>query len=676
MRISRSGVIVPLFALTCTAALVAFAQADSAESATPSQAATLDRIPAVYPKPQQLTPKPGVLPLSGGPVAEVIGPRTDPSAIASVDQTLRGMGDRKIIKLSPDAPDRYAALTVYIGGPTENQATAGALRALRAGSTDGLAAEGYVLASGTTPQGNIIALSGVDRIGTFYAAQTLSQLVVRFGPITVIQAVTVRDWPAMPLRGVIEGFYGSPWSQANRLSQLDFYGRTKQNIYVYSPKDDLNLRARWRDIYSPDRLATIKTLVDKATVNHVEFTYALSPGSSACYSSDADEKALVAKFQSLWDIGVRSFTIPLDDISYTSWNCDADAAKFGAGAAGAGDAQSFLLNRVQRDFINTHPGAQRLQMVPTEYHDVTPSGYKTEIRTKLDPKVIVEWTGLNVIAAQITESQARQAEQVFGHDILAWDNYPVNDYIANRLLMGPYVGREPRIAKDLVDITANPMVQEEASKIGEFTSADFGWNPQGYDPDASWSAGLADLGGTATPALKVFVENNYGGVLARLGNNAKDLDSPVLRPLLAAFFVALDGKGDLREATTALNGYLVKMASDPAQLRGGMRTNPDFLTEIAPWLDKLGLYGQVGQHATRMLCAVHAGNRSLAWSERQQVTAIMKKAYAITVPTPHGSVAPQVSVNVFEPFIKTALTRTNASFRLPPVAVVNESGTK
>ena len=136
----------------------------------------------------------------------------------------------------------------------------------------------------------------------------------------------MRDWPDQALRGTIEGFYGTPWSDAQRLAQMDFYGAHKMNTYVYSPKNDPYLRDQWRDPYPAAQLQVLQTLVQRATADHVNFTYALSPGLSICYSSAADEQALVAKFQSLWNIGVRSFSIPLDDISYTHWNCAADQA--------------------------------------------------------------------------------------------------------------------------------------------------------------------------------------------------------------------------------------------------------------------------------------------------------------------------------------------------------------
>nr|WP_184891587.1 beta-N-acetylglucosaminidase domain-containing protein [Amycolatopsis umgeniensis] len=646
--------LIPVTLLVTAAAVAVPVPEASAAAGTPPPA-------KVWPAPQQVTPRPGQVTIPRT-VVEVVGRGTDPSALAVVDQVLRGAGASTIVKITDSdraAADRARAdggLVVFVGGPTESRATALALAALRIEGPDGLAHGGYVLAADR----GVIALSGVDTSGTFYAAQSLRQLFATGKS----RAFSMRDWPVAPLRGVIEGFYGAPWSHADRLAQLDFYGRTKQNMYVYSPKDDPFLRARWRDQYPPEQLALLSQLVARATANHVEFTYALSPGLSVCYSSDADKAALVTKFQSLWDIGVRSFAIPLDDISYTRWNCDADAAKFGVGGAAAGAAQSFLLNRVQQDFIATHPGVERLQTVPTEYYDLADSPYKTALRTQLDKAVIVEWTGVGVIAGQITEKQAQQAKEVFGHDILIWDNYPVNDYITERLLLGPYIGREPGVAKVLSGITANPMVQAEASKIAEFTSGDFLWNPVGYDPDKSWLAAIADLAGPSAPALKVFAENNYSSLLARLETGRPDLDSPVLRPLIAAFWSALEKK-DPWDAAAKLERYLTSMSTDPDDLRRGMASNPKFLAEVGPWLDQVGLYGQAGGHAVKMLLAQHDGDGAKAWSERGELVTALEKAQAIRVQTARGPRNPSTCTDVCVPFLNSALAEADRWFGLP-----------
>ncbi|MFC4079990.1 beta-N-acetylglucosaminidase domain-containing protein [Amycolatopsis samaneae] len=615
----------------------------------------------VWPTPQQVSARPGQVTIPRT-VVEVTGRDTDPAALAVVEQVLRSAGASTFVKITDEGQAEKAArdrsgLVVFVGGPTESKATAAALAALRVDGPEGLPRGGYVLGADR----GLIALSGVDTTGTFYAAQSMRQLFAKGKS----GAFTMRDWPTAPLRGVIEGFYGAPWSHNDRLAQLDFYGRTKQNMYVYSPKDDPYLRAQWRDPYPPDKLALLSQLVSRATANHVEFTYALSPGLSVCYSSDADNAALVAKFQSLWDIGVRSFSVPLDDISYTRWNCDADAAKFGSGGAAAGAAQAFLLNRVQKDFIATHPGVERLQMVPTEYYDIADSPYKSTLRAQLDQAVLVEWTGVGVVASQITEKQARAAKAVFGHDILIWDNYPVNDYVTERLLLGPYIGREPGVAQFMSGITANPMVQAEASKIAEFTSGDFLWNPASYDPDATWAAAVADLGGPATPALKVFAENNYSSLLARLDTGKPDLDSPVLRPLLSAFWTALDRKNPW-DAAAKLDGYLARMTANPAELRGGL-VNPKFLAEVGPWLDQVGFFGQAGQHAVKMLMAQYVGDGAKAWAERGELVAALGKARDIRVQTSRGPRNPSSCTAVCVPFLNTALATADRWFGLPGV---------
>jgi len=172
-------------------------------------------------------------------------------------------------------------------------------------------------------------------------------------------------------------------------------------------------------------------------------------------------------------------------------------------------------------------------MVPTEYSNMSDSPYKTALRDQLDPRIIVEWTGFGVVPATITADQAKQAERVFGHDILVWDNYPVNDYTPNRLLLGPYTGREPGMTDYVVGVTANPMIESEPSKIAEFTSGDYLWNVGSYNASAAWLAGLHYLGGPAWQGLKVFAENNYSSIL-------NPAESPTLTPLISAFWKAYD----------------------------------------------------------------------------------------------------------------------------------------
>lgn len=638
-RLGWGGLAVGLaVAMSASPAFAASGRAAAGAAGSPAAEAGT-ALPRVWPAPQQMTARPGSLEIPAV-VGEVVGSNTDSSALASLDAMLRADGVHKIVVSAAGGAPPRTPVTFYVGTPSGNSAVAPVLAGLGAAGPAGLPDEGYVLAAGRSHGQASVVLAGADAAGTFYAVQTLRQLLVATGHRAVLHDVTVRDWPAMPIRGVIEGFYGPPWSTADRISQFRFDGQLKMNAYVYSPKDDPYLRAQWRQPYPSAQLAVIRQLADAATANHVTFTYALSPGLSICYSSASDLSSLITKLQSIWDIGVRAFAIPFDDINDAQWNCAADQAAFGPpNAVDAAKAQVHVLNAVQQQFIATHAGAAPLEFVPTEYYNTTSSPYKQTIASTLDPKVIVEWTGDGVVVPQITGSQAQTARQVFGHPILVWDNYPVNDYATDRLFLGPYSGRSADLAQYLAGITANPMIEEEASKVALYTAGAYFWNPPAYDQDpvAAWLAGIRMIGGRVWPALKVFAENNYSSTL-------NSQESPALTPLIAAFWQASGSGTGLDAAAARLTGYFNRMAGAPGELRSGLG-NPDFLTEMAPWLDKLGLYGQAGRAAVAMLLAERAGDGAAATRDRGQVDALLARIDAIPQ---------QVAPGVMDPFLAKA----------------------
>ncbi|MFH8476052.1 beta-N-acetylglucosaminidase domain-containing protein [Streptomyces sp. NPDC018000] len=602
--------------------------ADSTRTATPAKAAAGQRTPAITPTPQSVRNRPDRITVSPT-VTLVAGATSDEPSLEVVETALRRAGAQRVVR--SDRPGS-SGLTVHVGDSA-------ALAAQHLDGPSALPADGYVLGIGA---GRIV-LAGKDTTGTYYAAQTLRQVLPQAkNPGAQVAGLAVRDWPGTALRGVIEGFYGTPWSHEARLDQLDYYGEHKMNIYVYSPKDDPYLRAKWRDAYPADRLAQIKELTDRAVQRHVEFTYALSPGLSVCYSSDADAKALVDKFQTIWDIGVRTFAVPLDDISYTDWNCAEDKAKWGTGGGAAGAAQAYLLNRVNKEFISTHPGAQPLQMVPTEYYDVSASPYKKALSEQLDPDVLVEWTGVGVVAPTMTVAQAEAARTVFNHPILTWDNYPVNDYATNRLLLGPFNGREKGLPGKLAGITANPMIQPYASKIALHTVSDYAWNDTAYDARTSWGEGLKEYAGgdpRTEKALRAFADVNYSSALN------KDQ-----APELAAEFAGYWKSGD----AARLSSVLGTLGSAPDRLRSSL---PDrgFIADSGPWLDATKSWATAARTALRMVEAARAGKGAQAWELRQQLPAQVTAAKSFTYTGLDGRKVPvAVGDGVLDRFIDAA----------------------
>jgi hyaluronoglucosaminidase len=626
MRLLRSAVCV--FALVAPLALL------------PQYAGATDpAVAAVSPEPQQLVQR-----ADGFPLAPVVGlvrtARTDADAERVVRQALTRAGVTTV--RTTNGSDPGTPMTVWLGRD------ASTLRALHVPDSTGLPVEGYVLAAGRDnhDRGHVV-LDGVDSDGTYYAAQSLAQLIQARPGRDWMPGVALRDWPTMRYRGAIEGFYGTPWSHADRLDELSYLGDHRMNTYEYAPKDDPYHREQWRDPYPADKLAQLAELVTRARQNKVDFTFALSPGLSICYTSDADFQALIAKFQALYDVGARSFNVPLDDIDYNSWHCDADKAKYGTGGGAAGRAQSDLLNRVQREWVETKADVAPLQMVPTEYYNVSETPYKKALREQLDSDVVVHWTGIGVVPRTITAAQAAQAKAVFGHDILIWDNYPVNDYAAGRLLLAPYSGREPAIADHVAGVISNPMNQAAVSKIALYSFAELGWNPAKYDEQASWRRALAERAGgnpSTAAALQVFADlNTYDGTL-------HPESAPVFGAAVEQFW-QLWRSGQRAQAIAGLRPRVSAITAAPATIRSGV-VDPAFADEAESWLKATELWGQAMGRALDLLAALDAGDGATAWTARQQLSGLVTEAKAIRDGRlPHSGTYPRIGERVVDELI-------------------------
>lgn len=557
-------------------------------------------LPVVSPTPQQISRTSADVPLPSS-VALLTDSTTDPAAADLLTSLLHDHG----------VTTGGHGLTIRLGGTGRDVPEQ---------------AEGYALSVSRAG----ITIGGRDGAGQYYGVQTLRQLFVHSGHGWAVAGAAVRDWPNMALRGSIEGFYGPPWTTADRLRQLAFLGEVKANTYIYSAKDDTYLRARWRDPYPADELGTLGGLVRSAAAHHVEFTYALSPGVSICFSSPADVAAVEAKFQSVYDLGVRSFSLPFDDISYTKWNCDADQAAFGApGQAAAGTAQVSLLNAITEKFVRTHDGVRPLQTVPTEYSDLKDSPYKTELREHLDPSVVVQWTGTDVVPPSVTTDEAAQVSTVYGRKVFLWDNYPVNDYeqSAGRLLLAPYAGREAGLSRYLNGIVANPMNQEAASEVAEFGAADFAWNDAGYSPSRSWPQALARLaGGDARSSAALTVFADLERLAPTFGPTPWQPQAPVLAARAAEFWQRWTA-GD-RHAIAGLRGYAVRIRDAAGVIRGG-RVHSAFVTDAGPWLDATALWGDALVTRLDALSASSRGDHARASRLTARADDLVTRAQAV-----------------------------------------------
>lgn len=485
-------------------------------------------------------------------------------------------------------------------------------------------AEGYYLQ--ITPDQIVIA--GKDEAGTFYGVQSLLQIMSR----PEVMQCEITDWPSVSCRGVIEGFYGNPWSHKDRLRQFDFYGLHKMNIYVYGPKDDPYHRAKWREPYPEKEAALLRELVEAAHRNKVQFVWAIHPGGDIKWNK-TDSVAVVDKLEKMYALGIRTFAVFFDDI-------------WGEGAKG--DKQAGLLNYVTDEFVRKHTDVEPLIMCPTQYNKAWSGGdYLPTLGTKMYPEVRIMWTG-NSVVDMIEKNDMEWINGQIRRKAFIWLNYPVNDYCQSRLLMGKTYGNGKDIYDMVSGFCSNPMEYAEASKVSLYSIADYTWNMPAYDAESSWKRSLHALMPTSPLAFAAFCQNNIdlgktGHGLRREGESQLFAEKKV-KP--AFYFTTM---------TTAADALLADSVNQP-----------EMLAEIGPWVESMRLLGQRGLQVLQMEHYLNQADSVAFIGAYRRLQAIEQAQKAIVSRNFEGSIVkakPVVSGDVVTPWINTKANELVKAYR-------------
>ena len=315
----------------------------------------------------------------------------------------------------------------------------------------------------------------------------------------------------IPLRGVIEGFYGKEWTFEERADLMNFCRQNNLNAYIYAPKDDPYHRNKWRKPYPASQIAELKNLVEIANANGVRFIFAISPGLDLNYKgkkADEDLKILMRKIDAVYNIGVRNFAIFFDDLKDNKGNHHEDGKK-----------QAEFLNKLQDKLVARYGDVAPLITVPTEYYGldmVNGRGkvkkYTEDFSANLDKNIIVLYTGEGVVCDGISEEDFQAARKIYGRDLGIWWNYPVNDYTltdnGNRNAKLALGAIEKLPTQNVQAIFFNPMSQYQLSKIALTTGADYANAPESYDAEISWNKNIEMQYGRVADAMKIFASHS------------------------------------------------------------------------------------------------------------------------------------------------------------------------
>ncbi len=301
------------------------------------------------------------------------------------------------------------------------------------------------------------------------------------------------DWPAFPVRGVIEGFYNRYFTRDQRATTLRLMHELRENRYLYAPKDDRYAGYRWRDPYPADAAADLKAAAALAAQLHIDFVFGISPTLSANgenpaasirFSSSEDFTALLSKLEAVKALGVSRFALFYDDTSHQLYHAE-DRAAFATLAAAHAD----LANRLAAAL-----GGPLL--IVGDYYSSQFGGwesYNAELGGKLASAVDVLWTGPAVFSRTIAPADLTKVNELLGRQVVLWDNWPT--------AAQPVTGRAAQL------FTATSAILTNATLVGDFSHpvadfwrvlpslAQYAWSPTSYVAEAAYGDGQAMLPG-------------------------------------------------------------------------------------------------------------------------------------------------------------------------------------
>ncbi|KPK70735.1 hypothetical protein AMJ87_08345 [candidate division WOR_3 bacterium SM23_60] len=271
--------------------------------------------------------------------------------------------------------------------------------------------------------------------------------------------------------GVVEGFYGKPYTFAERHDLIGFLDACALNTYVYAPKADPYHRKQWFLPYPVAAMHQFEKLVRLCDRCAIHFNYALSP------MVHPDIMKIIQKVKKMMKIGIRHFSLLYDDIPVPLSRETASEH-----AHSANELWQFLRSTVE------HPV---LFFCPTQYRGMNATEYLATIVEKLDHDIHIFWTGNHVVSRAITARDIRKVTTLLKRKPLIWDNLFANDYIPGTILRLPYRNRSRTMVRTTVGILINPMNQYEQSKPLIHTAAQFINDPERYVPHRAWKRAQA-----------------------------------------------------------------------------------------------------------------------------------------------------------------------------------------
>ncbi len=339
--------------------------------------------------------------------------------------------------------------------------------------------------------------------------QMLEQTVDGALPFT-----TIYDYADQESRGLVEGYYGYPYSVSVKKDLMRYMMRYKMNTYMYGAKSDPYHSQLWRDAY-PETIsaeqekngwltqAMVNEIAEVSRLTKVNFIWAIHPGNEFLGSSTVVSDVM-SKFEKMHALGVRHFGVFVDDVSIPSSDADMQL-----NAQRLTELQRAIEKKWNYKGAVAADTVRPLHFVPQIYCNSFASSVDQRQRFMKALQAVPDYitvysTGQGVWSVPNNDhTQTIMSE--FGRPMGWWWNYPCNDNADGQIYLQdmysnfydlPSVDGGARMPENLQNcqgIVANPMQQGEVSKTSLFSIADYSWNNSEFDNKESWNASIKSL---------------------------------------------------------------------------------------------------------------------------------------------------------------------------------------
>ncbi len=255
--------------------------------------------------------------------------------------------------------------------------------------------------------------------------------------------------------GIIEGFFGPQWSLKARESFPSFLAKHGGTFYIYAPKQDSQLRRKWREEWDKSYLSELIHLKKIFIEFGIKFGVGLSPFGLGTELSYEDEKLLTQKMAVLSDIGIDILGLFFDDMPTSDQ---------------LADVQMKSLSVIRRSFsgkIIFCPSYYSPDPILDKVFGPRPQDYLQVIGEKIPGDVSIAWTGPKVISPELPLDHLLESGTILKRRPFIWENIFANDGPKNckYLKLKYFTGRSEEILPSIEAMGFNLMNQPELSKI-------------------------------------------------------------------------------------------------------------------------------------------------------------------------------------------------------------------